>query len=269
MRIREMRLKAILACCLLLAGSHVLAATNNLWFPVGEELDYTLYWGVLTVGQTHIETHWIEEGGRQLLAIRFVAKSSRVVSALFPVNDWMESVVDPETFLPVRFSQRIREGDKKRDDTVIFDYKAGKAVWKADEPSSTNVPAEIAIEQETRDILCFLYYMRSKEFREGTTNTFRVLVDDKLYKLTVAGLELQDVYLSHFGDVRCIELEPKAQFGEIFVRKGSVNMWVSDDERRICAKALAIVPVANVKMVLQKVSGPGGDFWTSGRRKSR
>jgi len=269
MRIRQTGLRAILSLSLLFAASQVLAETNGLWFPVGEELDYSLYWGVLTVGETHIKTAWIEEGGRKLLAIRFSAKSSMIVSAIFPVDDLMESVVDPETFLPVRFTQRIREGDKKRDDILIFDYNAGKARWQVDDPASTNSAAEIAIEQDTRDILCFMYYMRSKGFAAGTTNTFQVLVDDKVYKLTVAGLKVQDVYLSHFGDVRCIELEPKAQFGEVFVRKGSVNMWVSDDERRLCAKALAIVPVANVKMVLQTVSGPGVDFWTIGKRKNR
>lgn len=246
-----------------------LTATNGLWFPVGEELVYSGYWGILTVGEARIWTEWVEEGGRKLLSIKFVAKSSFVVSALYPVNDALESIVDPVTFLPLRLTQNIREGDKERDDTITFDHKAGKAIWKSSRAASTNAPKEIPIQADTRDILSFMFYMRSKGFSVGKTEVSKLLFDDKEYQLMVTGLRHEDVYLSHFGDIRCLELEPKAKFGEVFVKKGSINMWISDDERRICTKAMAVVPVANVKMILQSVKGPGDDFWTSGKKRRK
>ncbi|MEI6807979.1 MAG: DUF3108 domain-containing protein [bacterium] len=250
-------------------GNSSLVATNRLWFQVGEELVYAGYWGPLTVGEARLWTEWVEEGGRKLLAIKFIAKSSYVVSALYPVNDALESIVDPETFLPLRLTQNIREGDKERDDTITFDHKAGKAVWKSCRAASTNASKEIAIQADTRDILSFMFYMRVKSFVVGKTEASKLLFDDKEYQLTVTGLKYEDVYLSHFGDVRCLEIEPKAKFGEVFVKKGSINMWISDDERRICTKAMAVVPVANVKMVLQSVKGSGDDFWTSGKKKKK
>lgn len=280
MRISAPALKQLAACWLLASGLNAVAstsappdtvaggaATNALWFPVGEELQYTGYWGILSVGDARVWTEWVEEDGRKLLAIKFIAKSSFIVSALYPVNDRMESIVDPVTFLPVRFVQNIREGSKERDERIYFDHKAGKAIWKPAQAASTNAPRVIAIKPDTRDILSFMFYMRSKSFSAGKTEAFEVLFDDKVYQLTVTGLHVEDVYLSNFGDVRCLELEPKAKFGEVFVKKGSVNMWISDDERRICTKAMAIVPVANVKAFLQSVKGAGVDFWTSGQRK--
>lgn len=250
------------------ATNWLAAETNGLWFPVGEELVYNGYWGLLTVGEAKVWTEWIEEDGRRLLAIKFIAQSSQVISALYHVNDSLESIVDPVTFLPVRFTQNIREGKKIRDDTITFDHKAGKAHWKSARAASTNAPRVIAIDPDTRDVLSFMYFMRARGVDIGTTNTYRLLFDAKMYTLTVTGRQYEDVYLSHFGDVRCLELEPKAKFGEVF-KKGSVNMWISDDERCICTKAMAIVPVANVKAILQSVKGPGNDFWTSGKKKRK
>ncbi len=266
----------LVVCWVLLASlpaqaktNWVAADTNGLWFPVGEELVYKGYWGLLSVGEARLWTEWVEEDGRRLLAIKFVAQSSRVISTVFAVNDNLESIVDPETFLPVRFTQRIREGKKVRDDAIVFDHKAGTATCKTVRADKERAPKTVEIEADTRDVLSFMYFMRSGGIKVGTTNTCRILFDAKMYSVTVAGREHEDVYLSHFGEVRCLELEPKAMFGEVFVRKGSLNMWISDDERCICTKAMAIVPVANVKMILQSVKGPGDDFWTSGKRKRK
>lgn len=259
-----------LACLTVRAETNGLSSgTNGLWFPVGEELLFAGYWGILPVGEARVWTEWIEEDGRRLLAIKLTAESSMVVSAIFPVRDYLESIVDPVTFLPIRYTQNIKEGGRERDETLTFDHKAGKAIWKSIRPGSTNAPVVVEIRPDTRDVLSIMFYMRSKSFAVGRTERCHVLFDDKIYDLTVTGLKHEDVYLSRFGDVRCLELEPKAKFGEVFVRKGSVNMWISDDERRICTKALAIVPLASVKAFLQSVKGPGEDFWTSGKRRRK
>jgi hypothetical protein len=42
-----------------------------------------------------------------------------------------------------------------------------------------------------------------------------------------------------------------------------MTLWVSDDDRRLIARASIKVPVAHVNLVLDKVTGPGEDVWVN------
>lgn len=256
------------ALCVMIAPARVSRGeeTNELWFPVGEELEYTLYWGILPVGEARVTSGWMEEDGKRLVVLRLTAQTGPIVSRIYPVKDVAESVVDPGTFLPVRFTQKISEGKKVRNDTIVFNHTGLVAACFF---SSGNVTTNMPIEADTRDLISFVYYMRSKGFDAGNTEKFKVLVDDDIYEMSVTGLEKEDIFLSHFGYVRCLELEPQAKFGELFVRKGKLNVWFSDDARKVCCMLVGVVPVANVKAMLQGVKGPGGDFWTSGKKRKK
>lgn len=251
--------------CMCAMGVPVYAETNSMWFPVGEKLTYRLYWGIIPVGTAWIGSSWVKEEGKpDRISITMRGKTGRIVSALYPVDDVVESVVDPETFLPIKYTQRLREGKKKRDDLVEFDHAARKAHWSSESDGKSK---DIDIEAETRDVLSFAYYMRSRGLDKGKTEKFEVIVDEDLYELSVAGLEYEKVYMSTFGNVKCLKLEPKAKFGEVFVRQGTLNMWFSADDRKICAKAAAEVPLASVKAILRKVEGPGNDMWIEKSKK--
>ena len=62
-------------------------------------------------------------------------------------------------------------------------------------------------------------------------------------------------------------MELKGKFNGMFVRKGRMFLWISDDARYTICRATASVPVASIKIVLKQVRGPGDDFWTRGVQK--
>ena len=228
-------------------------------FPVGETIEYKLYWGVVPVGRADFQTFWDSADGTNVIVIRATAKTTAVVKALYPVEDVIQSTVDPETLLPLKYSQKLREGRHKRDDEITFDHTAGVAVWnRIGDKKDTKT---IEIDKDTRDVLALTYKMRGSSFAVGSNETFKVLVDDKLYDLSVKGVKKEKRDVADYGDMDCLEVEPSAQFGGIFVRKGKVRLWFSEDARRLCVRMTGKVPLANVKAVLEKVTGPGDDFW--------
>jgi len=235
--------------------------TNELWFPVGEQLSYRMYWGVIPVGSCDMATKWVEQGGRNLLSITAVAKTTYVVSKIYPVDDFIESIVDPETFLPVRYTQIMHEGRRVRNDIVNFSHSNNVAYWQSAKQNVTNAVKEIEIGPDTRDVLSLAYFMRSKGLDVGQTEKFRVLVDDKIYDLSITGLKYEEMKVEDFGTVKCLVVEPKAKFGEIFVRKGRVILWFSEDGRHICTRMEGKLTFANLKAILGGVSGPGDDAW--------
>jgi hypothetical protein len=235
-----------------------LAAKPELWFPVGEKITYQASWGGIPVAEALVWTEWIEEDGRDLLAIRVTIKTGSVMSKIYPVNDFLESVVEPATFLPLRFTRNLSEGRYRLHEVTTFDHQALKGHWKH---LLKNHEETFAIETDTRDFLSFMFAMRRTAFQAGSNYTYRVMADEKLYDLTVEGLKTESLHLSGYGWVKSLKVEPKATFQGLIARVGRVFMWVSQDSRRLCTKATVSVPVASVKVLLKKVEGPGEDFW--------
>ncbi len=258
-----------LAVASLLCAAQAFAADdpNPLWFPVGEELIYRLYWGVVPVGYSTATTKWIVEDGRKLISIAFRSKSNDVLSKIWPVDDLHEAVVDPVTFLPVRFTKRLSEGRYRADEVTVFDHKRKVARWMSRKSGNRQ---DFPIESDTRDVISFMYFMRSKQIEPGTTSQYRVMADDKVYELHVkAAKKVEKFRVSDFGWVPCLELEPEAKFQGLFVRKGRMWLWVSRDRRRLLTKIAAKLPIASVKVLLAEVHGPGDDHWTRTTRESK
>jgi hypothetical protein len=225
---------------------------------VGERLVYRAYWGLIPVGLAVATTEWIEEDGRRLLRIRFRSRSNRILEKLYPVDDIIESVVDPVTFLPVRFEKNISEGSHRYHEVTTFDRTNNIARWQSLRSGRTRV---FPIRPDTRDIPSFMYYMRSHDFKPGTREHHVIMADEKTYDLWINVGKRDTVDLPVYGDVECLKTEPEAAFEGIAVRKGRAWMWISRDARRLATRIILTLPVATAKVILHEVQGPGEDAW--------
>ncbi len=245
------------------------------WFPVGETIHYNLFWGVIPVANSTATAEWVEWEGRQMLSITFRTKSNAFLSRIYPVDDHLEAIIEPETFLPVKFRKQFNQGRYSTDQTTLFDHANRTATWIHNVRNSTN---EFEIAEDTRDLITFMYYMRTQEFDVGQNHDFQVMADEKIYDLNLRAHRREEIELERYGNVESIEIEPTAEFEGLFVRRGKMTVWVSEDERRLLTQASINVPVGNVHVKLHEVTGPGDDFWLDpqdpsrrrrGRRRSR
>jgi len=236
---------------LILAGSaRGQTPVPELWFPVGEQLTYQIRWGMIPVGRTTASTFWREEGGRTRLVVQFRTRTNRFLEKIYPVDDFLESVIDPVSFLPVRFTKRLSEGHYRADETTEFDHRHRRARWQSNRSGRTT---NLDIEADTRDLISFMYFMRSSRFKVGEVQSHRVMADEKVYDLYVKAVKSEVLNLPGLGPRRSIKVEPEAAFNGLFVRKGKVWMWVSDDDERLCTRLVARVPVASVSLLLVKI----------------
>jgi hypothetical protein len=254
-----------LALAVLLAPLSGRAAEPKLWFQVGEELVYDIHWGVFHVGQTRVTTEWTNHAGRTAVHVRYATRTNRFVENFYPVDDTLESLIDAQTFLPVYFRKKLSEGRYRCDEITTFDFDKLEMRWESKLNGRTKV---LPIEKDTRDIIGMMYYLRGQPFEVGTTNQYRVMADEKLYDLLVPVRETDTMKVGRWGKRTTYRVEPKASFQGLFVRKGKITFWVSDDPRRLCTRIMATVPVANIRLTLADVKGPGDDFWiTAGQAK--
>ena len=231
----------------------------ELWFPVGEEIDYEVFWGIFMVGEATAKAEWIERDGRRLLSLSMKAESNGIVEKLYPVRETLQTILDPVTFLPLSFEKNSHEGKRHSHELTTFDHAAKKGHWKS---LLKDKQKEFAIEADTRDLMGLMYWIRKEPIREKETRHYWVMTDEKMYELIVEAGQKEELKLDHYGKVPTIKMEPKGKFNGMFVRKGRMFLWISDDARYTICRATASVPVASIKIILKKVRGPGDDFWT-------
>ncbi len=230
----------------------------DLWFPVGEEQLLDLQWGIIPVGTAHVWSEWVREDGRWLLAIRMRTRTTSVLDTIYPVDDFIESIIEPKAFLPLRFVKKVNEGKSRYDELTLFDHARLTATWRSLRKDGSKV---FPIEADTRDIPAMLYWFRKTRFEPGEQREYRVMADEKMYTVMPKPVERETVKVPGVGKVTCLRFEPEAQFNGLFVRKGRLWVWVAEDDRRLAVRLAAEVPVANVKAVLVGVRGPGNDRW--------
>lgn len=233
-------------------------------WPVGERITYTLYWGFIPVGKAVAWTEWTEFEGRKLLAIRMRTTSNAVVEKIYPVDDTIESLVDPAPFLPVRFMKNMSEGTHRYHEVTVFDRTNLVANWAS---MLSGGKRQFKIEPDTRDIPTFMYAMRGHRYEPGEKEHFRVMADEKIYDLWLNIRKQESVKVSDFGSIDCLKIEPEAAFNGLFVRKGKIWAWISADPRCLAAKVEASTPFANIRAILINVEGPGTDFWVTPKSK--
>lgn len=240
----------------LLLGGVLLGAPA---FPVGEKLVYSISWNGIPVAWSEIKTEADQFEGRDVVAIRMRTRTYSFFNWFFKADDKHESIVDPATMLPLQFTKNLREGSYRCHEITRFDHAAGVAHY---EHQTNGSKKTYPINSDTRDILSFMYSMRSVDFEPNSTNEFRVMADEKVYDLTVRTLDVEPIDLSHYDrDVDSLAMIPEASFDGLFVRKGEGTLWVSRDPRRVLTFAKMKVPFGNVRITLQEVQGPGEDFW--------
>jgi hypothetical protein len=231
----------------------------ELWFPIGEEIDYEVFWGIFMVGEATAKAEWLNRDGRRLVSLSVKAKTNGLVEKLYPVDEFLQTVLDPVTFLPLSFEKISHEGSHHYHDLTLFDHAAKKGLWRS---LLKDKWAGFDIEADTRDLLGLMYWIRKDPIRAGETRQYRVMSDEDMYELVIEAGKKDSVELEHYGKVSCIKMEPKGKFNGMFVRKGRMWLWLSDDKRYTICRAVASVPVASIKIMLKDVRGPGDDFWT-------
>lgn len=229
------------------------------WFPVGEELTYRISWGWIPVGVTKVTTKWKWDGSRYVLVIRYRTKTNAFVQKLYPVDDTIEAVIDPDTFHSVRFYKKLNRGSERCEEEVLFDYVALTAHWKS---YCTGENRRISITTNTRDLVSFMYSGRRDTFQPNTNYLYDILADGKHWSVNVQTRDIETVKLPNYGKIECIRLQPEAGFQGIFGLSGDIEMWVSTDDRSVCTLIKGDVPVASIKAKLCRVTGPGNDDWT-------
>jgi hypothetical protein len=261
--VRSMSSKFIVRCSavLLLGGS---VASAELPFPIGETLKYIISWNRIPVAWSTVTTERDTLEGREVVAFRIRTQTYSFFNHVFKVDDLHESLIDLKTLLPIQYTKNVKEGRYRCHEITTFDFTTLKASY---EHQLNGKKKSYDIEANTRDLISFMYFLRSEGLGEKKKPTFRLMADEKIYDLILHTDDVEKVDLPNYKrKVSFLKMVPEAKFDGLFVREGKATIWISRDPRRLLTFAKVKVPFGRARIKLQSVSGPGDDFWITEKK---
>jgi len=196
----------------------------NLSFGKGERLKFKVRWGPIKAGNASMEIpEIIEYNGRKCFRIVSTAESSKFFSAFFKVRDRVESITDVEGLYSHHFEKHIKEGKFQADKSVDFDQKNHLALTDKD---------TIPVPPFVQDVLSALYYVRTQPLEIGKSIFVDNHTDKKNYPLEVKVLKKERVEVDA-GTFDCVVVQPILQAAGVFEQKGSLTVWLTDDQKKI------------------------------------
>lgn len=251
---RPAAIGAVLLALLLPPGTTFAEGVGQLTrpFTIGERLTYEVSWLNLTavIAMMEVASTVGTRSGSTTAKLIGTAQSTPIITKFFPVDNRVESDLDLDTLTPEHMTFRRREGKKKEDIEYTFHQKEGTVTAvRGGTTESLPIPAG------THDIISCLYYTRAVlPPTPGALLKMNVYHDKKNrpVEVRVEGIENLD---GGWGTVETVRVRVIMPFHGLFMNKGDIYVWVTNDERRTPVRMKA-------KVVLGAIVADLVDGWS-------
>jgi Protein of unknown function (DUF3108) len=216
-------------------------ATDGAPFVVGERLVFNVTWLNFPTA-ARLEMEVAEQGqffGQESFQIKTKVETTGQVRSLFAVIDNQYiSYINPNTAIPFRIANLIREGQKQAEETVILDQSEGQAAYT----DGTKLP----IPAETYDLPSILYGLRLRPLLQGERIKLSALYGREIVEIDVE-VKARERITTQAGSFNtiCLKVSPQKRFSRY-----RTSLWLTDDSRKLPVLLSAKLPFGDVRAEL-------------------
>lgn len=219
-------------------------------FTVPEHLEFDLTWSGIKAGTATLSISQDQE----TIRIVSTARSADWISLFYTVDDRVDSELRKVQGVllgePKAYRVKLREGRHRRNKEVIFDRKNGKARYT---DFLKNEKKDFDISADAVDPLAGLYVIRQLDLTVGKDVYIDIFDSKKNWKIKVL-VQRRERLSTVLGDVNTIVVRPLMQSEGIFSRSGDMEIWLTDDDRRIPVRMQTKVKIGSVTATLTKAT---------------
>ncbi len=220
-------------------------------FKPGEILKYKLRYGFISAatGTLSVQESKYSFGVNDAIHLSAFGQTSGAFSKFYTVKNQYDSYIDQSNFLPILYTENIRENNYRRVEYATFDHKTKKVKGKKGTFSSPT--------QQTFDLVSAYYFSRNLDFsglKSGDKFKITYFLNDEVAQLGVEYIGVEKVK-SVLGELECIKLSPEISPGRIFKKSSRLYLWVTNDGNRIPVKAQVEILIGSVTMDLVSADG--------------
>jgi len=233
--------------------THNNVKTVNHAFGPGEKLTYNISWSnIVDAGIAVME---VREGktadNRPVYDLVSTTRSVGVVERFYPVRDTVESVVDAEGLYSLSFHLQESHGDRKREREMRFDHARGTVsnIVNNGAPETSPVPDSV------QDALSSMYYVRTrKDFTVGSPMVVDVHDSGKNWAVEIHTIGKERI-TTPAGDFNTIKIKTYPKYEGVFMHKGEIFIWLTDDERKIPVLMKSKISIGSIMATLTGIQG--------------
>ena len=175
-------------------------------------------------------------------------KSSDSYRYFYWLDDKIDSFVEKETFLPMKYSLVQREKKQNVDDLQLFDFKKMTTYnWykRVKEGSNKDEKGENKIPSYAQDSFSALQFVRGLPLNKGDLYEFPVVTRGKFWilKVEVMGEEMTSV-----GDkeIKAIKIKAETNFPGVLKKSGDIIFWYGTEAERRLLKFQAKIKLGSI-----------------------
>lgn len=249
---------ALALCAFISPGDTAYRSVSNDSFSFGEEIQYRVHYGFITGGEAKliISKDVFMINNRPCYRIDAYGRTTGMVDAMFDVDDNWGSYIDTAAIIPQRSYRYIKEGKYRKNEIVTFNQKKNSALVgrlskdakRLEKTESFPVPENI------QDIVSGYYFLRTMDFSglsKGEEINVKGFFDDEIYDMNLVYLGKEELD-TKVGTFNAIKLSPRMPDNKLFDGEDAVEIWLSDDEKKIPLKIKADMFVGAVEIDIKK-----------------
>ena len=216
---------------LLVCATLAFSQSNTL--PAKETLYYSIDWRLFTAGKARVELTTTPQP-RPGYQVNLRLESTGIVSKLFKVEDDYSANMS-SAYCAQSLQMTTHEGSRLRETKIAFDAEAKKASYLERDRARNNA---IVLSQETdippcvHDAIGGLFFIRTLNLEPGQSTQIPVSDGKKSVMVKVEAQAREDVKTPD-GTFKTIRYEVYLFDGVLYRRSAHVNVWVSDDRRKL------------------------------------
>ena len=214
-------------------------------FKVGESLKYSADFNLIRVGQAELYVNGLEKiNDLETYHVTFSASTTGLADQLFKIRDQIDIWMDKKDFFTHRLIKNINEGNYSNNVDVKFDYQ--KSIAKTNSK-------EVSIDFKARDSFSMFYYLRTIPLKKNEVMSFSSFEGKRIvhYNLQMTGTE---TIRTNLGTFNCKVIRPYRKGKNLFKNQGDMQIWISDDRKRLPVKIQIKMKYGSMTLLLKNVS---------------
>jgi hypothetical protein len=216
---------------LLVCATPAFSQSNPL--PARETFHYGIDWRLFAAGKARVDMNATPQP-RPGYQVNLHLESTGIVSKLFKVEDDYSANLN-SSYCAQSLQMTTHEGSRLRETKIAFDGEARKASYLERDRAKNNAivrSGDIDIPPCVHDVLGGLFFVRTLNLEPGQSTQIPVSDGKKSVLVKVEAQAREDVKTPE-GTFKTIRYEAYLFDNVLYKRSAHVNVWVSDDRRKL------------------------------------
>lgn len=182
-------------------------------------------------------------------------QTSKFYSYLYELDDQIDTYVDSQSFVPLKFSLIQRESGQDIDDLQLFDHQSMRGFnfyKRVKKKKVKKKKGEFFIPKYFQDPLSLIYFIRGLDFQNKKEYfiPFFNKGELKTFKVKILGSEKIE---TNIGEKMAYKIRASSDYSGDTIKSGDMTFWFSKDKERNFLKFKAKIKIGSVSGEVEKI----------------